>query len=142
MHPLLNQQMAQLYREEIQRAAAAAQIAHQACINRQRNADNRRSQRALWRLIFGLSIPASSASQASMSHIVPSSGLQERMQAMMRMVGFAAFGAGSLIGSFLGTRFGLLPATLLSSIICLAISLPILKRSLGILKRKHLYYKR
>ena len=124
MHPFLNQQMARLHREELQREATAAQAADLAHTN----------TRAFWYLIFDLPIPTSSTNEAPLSQSITPTKLQGQMHTIMRTIGLGAFGIGSLFGSYLGTRFGLLPATLFGCIICLAISLPILRRSLKVLK--------
>ena len=124
MHPFLNQHMARLHREELQREATAAQAADMAHAN----------TRAFWYLIFDLPILTYSAAEAPLSQAITSTKLQGQIRAIIRTIGLGAFGIGLLIGSFLGTRFGLLPATLLGCIICLAISLPILRRSLKVLK--------
>ena len=124
MHPFLNQQMARLHREELQREATAAQAADMVHAN----------TRAFWYLIFGLPILTSSPNEAPLSQAITPTKLQGQMRATTRTIGLGAFGIGLLIGSYLGTMFGLLPATLLGCIICLAISLPILRRSLKVLK--------
>ena len=128
MHPFLNQQMARLHREELQREATDAQAADMALTNTQGNAQT------FWYLIFGLPVPTSSTNETRLSQTVAPSKLQAQMRAIIRTIGLGAFGIGSLIGSFLGTRFGLLPATLLGCIICLVISLPMLRRSFKVLK--------
>ena len=125
MHPFFNQQMARLHREELQREATAAQAADLVHAN----------TRAFWYLIFDLPILTSSTNEAPLSQAITPTKLQGQIRAIIRTIGLGAFGIGLLIGSYLGTRFGLLPATLLGCIICLAISLPILRRSLKVLKQ-------
>ncbi len=125
MHPFLNQHMARLHREELQREAKAAQAAEMVQTN----------TRAFWYLIFDLPMLTSSTSEVPLSQSITPSKLQGQICAIIRAIALGAFGIGLLIGSYLGTRFGLLPATLLGCIICLAISLPILRRSLKVLKQ-------
>ncbi len=125
MHPFLNQHMARLHREELQREATAAQAADMVQTN----------TRAFWYLIFDLPMLTSSTSNARLTQVITPSKLQGQICAIIRAIALGAFGIGLLIGSYLGTRFGLLPATLLGCIICLAISLPILRRSLKVLKQ-------
>jgi apolipoprotein N-acyltransferase len=125
MHPFLNQHRARLHREELLREATAAQAADMAHAN----------TRAFWYFIFDLPILTYSAAEAPLSQAITSTKLQGQIRAIIRTIGLGAFGIGLLIGSFLGARFGLLPATLLGCIICLAISLPILRRSLKVLKQ-------
>ena len=119
MHPLINQQLAQIHRQELLREAAAARSADAAYNNAQGKTYARRIHRERWSLIFGLPALYSTANQAS---------LGRRMRATIRVVGLGAFSAGSLAGSFIGSRFGLLPAAVLSCIICLMITLPVLAR--------------
>ena len=120
MHPLLNQQMAKLHMEELQREATAMRLANSANANTSRKTGDHSSRSILLYLLFGLHTPAHTG----------------RMHAALRSVGFMALGVGSLLGSLLSTRLGLLPAILLSSTICLAVSLPILARSIIMLKQR------
>jgi len=117
--------MARLHREELQREAKAAQAAEMVQTN----------TRAFWYLIFDLPMLTSSTSEAHLSRSITLTKLQGQIRAIIRTIALGAFGIGLLIGSYLETRFGLLPATLLGCIICLAISLPILRRSLKVLKQ-------
>ncbi len=125
MHPFLNQHMTRLHREELQREATAAQAADVAHTN----------TRAFWYLIFGLPVLTSSTNEVPLSQAITPTKLQSQIRAIIRTIALGAFGIGLLFGSYLGTRFGLLPATLFGCIICLAISLPILRRSLKVLKQ-------
>src|SRR5215472_4176207 len=125
MHPLIYEQMAQMHRQELLREAAAARSAAQTHTRAQGNSDAYWLYRGRWGLIFGLPIVSSSTNEA---------WLQNRMRATIRTVGLGAFGVGSLVGSFLGSRFGLLPAVVFSCVICLVITLPIVVRSVVTLK--------
>ncbi len=64
------------------------------------------------------------------------SKLQARLNATTRVVGLAALGLGLLVGAFLNSRFGLLPIVLLSGIVLVAVSFPILMRS-ALMLTKH-----
>ena len=139
MHPLLNQHIARLHREELQREAAVTHAIHRTYANAQEDANGHQADRLFWRQIFGLPLPTSAANQAQASLATTPAWFRGRLRTTVLTVGCGAFGIGSLMGSFLGARFGLLPATLLGCIICLAISLPMLRRSLHILKeQRHL----
>lgn len=120
MNPLLIERMARLHREELLREAAIARSADQVHEDAQRNSNAFEYRRELWSSILGLPLMYSPINQA---------WLRRRIHATIRMVTLAALGVGMLAGSFLGSRFGLLPAVLLSSIICLIVSLPILLRA-------------
>ena len=129
MHPDLYEHIAQQHREELQREAAIAQAVRLA------HADDYTSRRILYHLMFDLPAPSSPLSEASLSQAIVPSRLQEHMRTALGTIGMAAFGLGSLLGGFLGTRFGLLPATLLGCIMCLTMTLPILRRSLKVLSK-------
>jgi hypothetical protein len=88
--------------------------------------------RVLWYVFFGLNIPTSSQKQGE-TYTLP--GFQARLNATMWMIGFIALGLGLLIGSFIISNFGLLPIVLLSGIILVAVSLPILTRSASMLSK-------
>ena len=60
--------------------------------------------------------------------------LQDRMYATSRVLGLVALGVGLLAGSFFSTRFGLFPVVLLGALLYTAISLPMLMRSVILLK--------
>jgi len=130
MHPFLSQHMAQSRREELQRAAAVARTEYVA----HADADKHGFRRTFYRLIFDLPVTSSTTSGAHLSQAISPCWLQQQMRTTFCTVGLGAFGIGSLLGGFLGTKFGLLPSTLLGCIVCLAITVPILRRSLKILK--------
>jgi hypothetical protein len=89
--------------------------------------------RILWYVFFGLHIPNSAQKQGE-TYTLPT--FQARLKATMWMIGCIALGLGLLIGSFINSNFGLLPIILLSGIILIAVSLPILTRS-GSMLSKH-----
>ena len=119
MHPLIDEQMAYMRRQELLHEAVMARCADLIYIKG--NRDMNWPGRERWSLIFGLPVVSASINQA---------WLQRRMHATIRTVSFGAFGAGSLVGSFLGSRFGLLPAVVFSCIVCSLITLPVLARLL------------
>lgn len=129
MNPHLNEQLAQLRRRELLQEAEAARSANEAHVDAQGKTGAFWPYRSRWSLIFGLPLLSSSINRV---------WLQRRMRATMRTVSFGAFSVGSLVGSFLGSRFGLLPALLFSGVVCLMISLPVLVRCLDAL-RAHLH---
>ena len=119
MHPFLNEQIAQMHRQELLREAVVARLAEEVYIDAEGNSGAGRLARERWGLIFGLPVLSSSINQA---------WLQRRMRSVMFTVGLGAFGVGSLVGSFLGSRLGLLPAVVFSCVVCLAIMLPMVGR--------------
>ncbi len=137
MHPQLYQQLAKLHMEELQREAATTRFANSAGFGGGKGAIHRVLTRSfshpvLWYLLLGLRMPISTAKQE-----VTPGWLQDRMYATNRVLGLAALGVGLLAGSFFSTRLGLFPVVLLSALLCAAVSLPILMRSV-ILLREHL----
>src|SRR5258708_37540459 len=117
MHPLIDEQMAYMRRQELLHEAVMARCAGLICIKG--NRDMNWPGRERWSLIFRLPVVSASINQA---------WLQRRMHAPTRTASFGAFGAGSLVGSFLGSRFGLLPAVVFSCILCSLLTLPVLAR--------------
>ncbi len=134
MHPLLNQQLAKLHMEELQREATTTRFAKSAGVGGGKGAINGVPTRYfshpfLWYLLFGLRMPIYTARQE-----VTLAWLQDRMYATSRVLGLAALGVGLLAGGFLSTKLGLFPAVLLGTLLCAAVSLPILLRSVILLK--------
>ncbi len=134
MHPLLNQQLAKLHMEELQREATTTRFADSAGVSGGKGAIHRVTSRycshpVLWYLLLGLRMPISTAKQEDTL-----AWLQDRMYATNRVIGLAAIGVGLLAGSFLSTRLGLFPAVLLGALLCVAVSLPMLMRSVILLK--------
>jgi hypothetical protein len=134
MHPLLIQQLAKLHMEELQREATITRFANNARVSSGKGPihwvpSRSFSHPVLWYLLLGLQMPISTAQQE-----VTPGWLQDRMYATNRMIGFAALGVGLLAGSFLNARLGLFPAVLLGALLCAAISLSMLMRSVMLLK--------
>jgi hypothetical protein len=134
MHPLLNQQLAKLHMEELQREATTTRFADSAGISGGKGAINRVLTRyfshpVLWYLLLGIRMPISTAKQE-----VTLAWLQDRMYTTNRVIGFASLGVGLLAGSFFNARLGLFPVVLLGAILCATVSLPILMRSVILLK--------
>ncbi len=134
MHPLLYQQLAKLHMEELQREAMITRFVKSAGVGGGKGAINRVPSRyffhpVLWYLLLGLRLPISTAKQEDTL-----AWLQDRMYATSRVIGLTALGVGLLAGSFLSTRFDLFPAALLGALLCVAVSLPMLMRSVILLK--------
>lgn len=132
MHPLLNEYMAELHMRELQREAATERLAAAAV----RQSGGHSSQRWLRYLFLGLYTPGYSDKQIDIKQEGMPSWLQRRIHTAIREVGLAALGVGFLAGSFLGTRFGLLPAVLLGGIISLVTLFSIMRRSVILLKER------
>jgi hypothetical protein len=134
MHPLLIQQLAKLHMEELQREATTTRFANSAGVSSGKGVVHRVPSRyfshpVLWYLLLGLRMPISTAQQE-----VTPGWLQDRLHATIRVIGLAAMGVGLLVGSFLNARLGLFPVVFLSALLCAAVSLPMLMRSVMLLK--------
>jgi hypothetical protein len=132
MHPFIHEQMSMQRMEALQREAAFAQRANHAISGFVNKTGINSFTRILWYLLFGLHIPASSQKLADEYTL---KGFQAHLNATMWMVGFVALGLGLLIGGFLYSNFGPLPIVLLTSIILVAVSIPILLRSVSVLSK-------
>jgi hypothetical protein len=132
MHPSFHEQMSKHRMEELQRETAAMQRVSRAKSDLENTTGNRSFTHTLWYLCFGLSIPSSTQKQREEYTL---ERFQALLNAIMRVVGFVALGLGLLIGGFLYSSFGSLPVVLLSSSILVVVSLPILLRSVSVLRK-------
>jgi hypothetical protein len=126
--------LAKLHMEELQREATATRFADSARVKSGKGAINRVPSRyfahpVLWYLFLGLRMPISPAKQE-----VTPGWLQGRLYTTNRVIGLAALGVGLLAGSYFSTRLGLFPVVFLGALLCAAVSLPIVMRSLILLK--------
>ena len=129
MHPFIHEVMSMQRMEALQRETALAQRANSDLVNM---TGSNSFSRILWYLLFGLHIPASSQKLADEYNL---KGFQAHLNATMWMVGLIASGLGLLIGGFLYSSFGPLPVVLLTSIILVTVSIPILLRSVTVLSK-------
>lgn len=134
MHPLFHEQVAKQRMEELQREAAAMQRVNRAKSELDNRTGDHSFTRILWYMLFGLYIPTPGQNHNSIKEEYTLDRLQARLNAITRVVGLTALGLGSLIGGFLNSRFGLGPIVLLSGVILVAVSFPILMRSVSILR--------
>jgi hypothetical protein len=118
--------------EQFQREATVMQLLNHAKDNVDDITGSHSFIRILWYVLFGLRIQASNQKQGEGYSL---QSFQDRLNATMWMVGCVALGLGLLIGGFLYSNFGLLPIVLLSSIILVVVSLPILLRSILVLSK-------
>ncbi len=132
MHPSFTEHMSTKRMEQFQREATVMQRVNRAKSSPDNTTGSSSLTRILWYLFFGLHIPTSSQKQGE---TYPLQSFQAHLIATMWMIGCVALGLGLLIGSFINSNFGLLPIILLSSIILVAISLPILLRSVLVLSK-------
>jgi hypothetical protein len=135
MHPLIHEQVAKQRMDGLQREAAAIQRMNRASSDLDNKTGNHSVTHILWYLLIGLHIPTSSQKQGGIREEYALGKLQARLNATTRVVGLAALGLGLLIGGFLNSGFGLLPIVLLSGIILVVVSFPILMRSVWMLRR-------
>ena len=132
MHPSFTDHMSTTHMEQFQREAMVMQRMNQAKNNSDITPDGSSLTHTLWYVFFGLNIPNSSQKQSETNSI---QSFQSGLNATMWIIGCIALGLGLLLGSFINSNFGLLPIVLLSSIILIAVSLPILSRSASMLIR-------
>jgi hypothetical protein len=132
MHPSFTDHMSTTRMQQLQREAIAMQRLNHAKSSSDSATGSSSLKRILWYVVFGLHIPGSGQKQAE-TDTLPS--FQARLNATIWMIGCIALGLGLLIGSFINSNFGLLPIILLSSIILIAVSLPILTRSASMLSK-------
>jgi hypothetical protein len=152
MHPRIHEQMANQRMEELQREAAAIQRMNRASSDMDNKTGNHSFTHVLRYLLFGLHVPASSQNPGTYASRLPAQAgemqgegplreeynlgkLQAHLNATTRVVGLAALGLGLLVGAYLNSRFGLLPIVLLSGIVLVAVSFPILMRSVSMLTK-------
>jgi hypothetical protein len=134
MHPSFTEQMSKQRIEALQREATAMQRVNHANGNMDNKTGSSSLTRILWYLFFGLHIQISNQKQGEGYTL---QGSQARLNAAIWIVGLIALGLGLLIGGFLYSNFGLLPIVLLSSIILVVVSLPILLRSVSVLSKHY-----
>ena len=132
MHSSFTDHMSTKRMEQFQREAIVMQRVNHAKSSQDHTTGSSSFTRILWYLIFGLHIPTSNQKQGETYTL---QSFQARLNAMMWIIGFVALGLGLLIGSFINSNFGLLPILLLSGIILVAVSLPILTRSASMLSK-------
>ena len=132
MHPSFTDHMSTTRMKQFQREAMAMQRLKHAESNSANTTGSSTLTRNLWYVFFSLNIPTSSQKRSD-TYTLPS--FQVRLNASMWMIACIALGLGLLIGSFINSNFGLLPIVLLSSIILVAVSLPILARSASMLSK-------
>ena len=132
MHPLIHEQMTMQHMEELRREAALAQRANHANSDIVNKTGSNSFTHILWYLLFGLHVPASSQKRADEYTM---QGFQAHLNATIWMVGFVALALGLLIGGFLYSSFGPLPIVLMTSILLVAVSIPILLRSVSVLSK-------
>ena len=132
MHPSITDHMSTTRMNQYQREAMAIQRVNHAKSNSDSPMGSSSLTRNLWYVFFGLNIPTTNQKQGEV-YTLP--GFQARLNATMWMIGCIALGLGLLIGSFINSNFGLLPIVLLSSIILIVVSLPIVTRSASMLSK-------
>ena len=132
MHPSFTEHITTERMERFQREATAMQLANQAKSNLDNITGSHSFTHLIWYLLLGLHIQTSNQKQDEGDSF---KGFQARLHATIWMVGFIALGLGLLIGGFLYGHFGLLPLVLLTSIILVAVSFPILLRSVSMLSK-------
>ena len=132
MHPSFTDHMSTTRMKQFQREAMAMQRLNHTKSSSENTTGSSSLTRSLWYVFFGLHIPGSSQKQGE-TYTVP--GFKARLNATMWMIGCIALGLGLLIGSFIISNFGLLPIVLLSGILLVAVSLPVVARSASILNK-------
>ncbi len=140
MHPSFTDHMSETRMRQFQHEAMAMQRVNLTKSNADNTTSSSSLTRILWYVFFGLHIPDSNQKQGE-TYTLPS--FQARLNASMWKIACITLGLGLLIGSFINSNFGSLPIVLLSGIILVAVSLPILTRSASMLsKHTHIPYHR
>lgn len=132
MHPSFTNHMSTMRMDQYQREAMVMRRVNHAKSSSDNPTGSSSLTHILWYVFFGLNIPTSGQKQGE-PFTLP--GIQACLNAMMWMIGCIALGLGLLIGSFINSNFGLLPIVLLSSIILVAVSSPIVTRSASMLSK-------
>ena len=132
MHPSFTEHMSATRMEQFHGEAMAMQRANHAKSNSDNIPGNSSLSSILWYVFFGLNISNISQKPAGTNSI---QSFQSRLNITMWVIGCIALGLGLLIGSFLNANFGLVPIVLLSGILLIVVSLPILSRSASLLTR-------
>jgi hypothetical protein len=132
MHPSFTDQMSITRMGQYQREAMAMQRVNHAKSHSDSPMGSSSLTHILWYVFFGLNIPTTNQKQGE-AYTLPA--FQARLNATIWMIGCIALGLGLLIGSFINSNFGLLPIVLLSSIILIIVSLPIVTRSASMLSK-------
>jgi hypothetical protein len=132
MHPMIHEQMSTQRMEQLRREATLVRRANHANSDVDSKTGSNSFTHVLWYLLFGLHIPSANQKRAAEYSI---QGFQAHLNATIWMVGFVALGLGLLIGGFLFSSFGPLPIVLLTSIILVGVSIPILLRSVLVLSK-------
>jgi hypothetical protein len=132
MHPSIHEQMSKQRMEALQHEAAVAQRINRAInVNDNKTGSNSLTH-LLWYLLFGMRLPTANQKQGEEYSI---GRLRANLNAITRVVGMVTLGFGLLIGGFLYSSFGLVPIVLLDSIILVVVSIPILLRSVSVLRK-------
>ena len=124
MHPFIQQQLSQQRMEELRREAMrSAYISHIGTPTR----SNTRTP-LMWYLLLGLLVPGEKQSDFLLSR------LQGRFRTTMRLVVMISLALGLLIGDLLDSKFGVIPSVVLSGVVFLVVAMPILWRSVVVLR--------
>ena len=132
MHPSFTDHMSTTRMGQYQREAMAMQRVNHAKSSSDNPTGSSSLTRILLYLFFGLNIPPSSQKPGETYTL---HSFQARLTATMWMIGCIALGLGLLIGSLINSNFRLLPIVLLSSIILIAVLLPVVTRSASMLSK-------
>lgn len=132
MHPTFTEHMSATRMEQFHSEAMSMQRLNHAHSDSNNSPGSSSLASVLWYVFFGLNIPNASQKLGETNH---NQSFQSRLNAAMWVIGCIALGLGLLIGSFINTNFGLLPIVLLSCILLIVVSLPILSRSASLLTR-------
>ena len=132
MHPSFTNHMSTTRMEQFQREAMAMQRVNHAKSSSDNSTGSSSLTHILWYLLFGLHVPTSSQKQGE---AYTAQSFKARFNTAIWVIGCIALGLGLLIGSFINSTFGLLPIVLLSGILLVAVSLPILTRSASMLSK-------
>ncbi len=89
---------------------------------------------ALWRLLFGTSLPPYDVNASTIRQVVTPGCLQGRTIGVINTVGWGALGLGPFAGGLLAEHAGTLPAIVTGAVICLVAAIPAFVPSLSTLR--------
>jgi MFS family permease len=88
---------------------------------------------ALWRLLYGTSLPPYDVNAATIRQVSTPDRLQGRTIGVINMIGWGALGLGPFAGGVLAERFDTLPTIVIGGTICLIAAIPAFVPSLSTL---------
>lgn len=118
------------HRQVLLSEAATEQALHHAHMGEQ----GKFGKHFFWQQALNLPIPLYDAQHANISQALSYDALRRRTKSIVWTVTCAAFGLGSLVGGLLGNKLDLLPVVIVGGVAALVAIVPVLARSVMLLK--------